>query len=279
MQTTANCIPTPVIANTTLLDRVTAELKAGRIARALDELFDDLLARRAEDPAAWPEFARQCLSHELREFMYADPFTYRAFSKPRGYAGDALMMDYIYGLGEAKEAASNATPIGRDIFSYMGDRPSARAVRFRRALIAAMLDSAACREDARVVAIAAGHLREVELSRAVSEGKFSEFVAFDQDEATLAVVARDYARYGITPTPGSVRQILSGKVAIPPVRLRLRRRPLRLLVRSGGRRSHPADVRSRSPRRNRAHPELPYWDSRCRLHGGVHGLAPDLPRP
>ena len=215
MQTATNWIPTymtPVFPEATVLDCVTDELKAGRIAHALDELFDDLIARRAEDPAAWPEYARQCLSHELRECMHADPFTFRAFSKPRGYAGDAVMMDHIYGLGEAEEAARNATPLGRDIFAYMGGRPSARAVRFRRALIAAMLDAAAQREDARVLAIAAGHLREVELSSAVRDGKFSEFVAFDQDEASLEVVARDYARLGITPTPGSVRQILSGKV-------------------------------------------------------------------
>jgi extracellular factor (EF) 3-hydroxypalmitic acid methyl ester biosynthesis protein len=215
MQTTSNWMTTylaPVFPETTVLDRVTDELKAGRIARPLDELFDDLMARRAEEPETWPAFARQCLSHELREFMHADPFTWRAFSKPRGYAGDAVMMDYIYGLGEAEEAARTATPLGRNIFAYMGDRPSARAVRFRRALIAAMLDSTAGREDPRVLAIAAGHLREVELSRAVREGKFAEFVAFDQDEASLDVVAREYARFGITPTPGSVRQILSGKV-------------------------------------------------------------------
>jgi len=29
--------------------------------------------------------------------VHADPLTYRAFSKPRGYAGDAVMMDHIYG--------------------------------------------------------------------------------------------------------------------------------------------------------------------------------------
>ena len=36
-------------------------------------------------------------------------------------------------------------------------------------------------------------------------------MAFDQDEASLAVVDRDYARFGVRTVNGSVRQILSGK--------------------------------------------------------------------
>ncbi len=201
------------LGQATVLDEVADHLKNGRIARALDHLFDDLTARREEDGGSWTRFARQCASHPVRELLHTDPFTYRAFAKPRGYAGDAVMMDYIYGLGEAGEAARAATPLGRAIFQYMGGRPSARAVRFRRSLIASLLDSTAARPDARVLAIAAGHLREVEISTAVREGRFAEFVAFDQDEASLGVVSRDYGRMGITARPGSVRQILGGKAA------------------------------------------------------------------
>ncbi|HUA62895.1 MAG TPA: class I SAM-dependent methyltransferase [Verrucomicrobiae bacterium] len=198
----------------TLLDQVEDELKAGRIPQALDNLFDDLSARREEDRESWTGFARHCANHPVRQLLHADPFTYRAFSKPRGYAGDAVMMDYIYGLGEAGQAAHAATPLGRAIFRYMGNRPSARAVRFRRMLIASLLDRAAQSDDPRVLAIAAGHLREVELSKAAQSRRFAEFVAFDQDEASLAVVSRHYARLGVTARPGSVRQILAGKAAL-----------------------------------------------------------------
>jgi hypothetical protein len=47
----------------------------------------------------------------------------RAFSKPRGYAGDAVMMDYIYGLGEASTAAAGAMPLGRAIFAQAATIP------------------------------------------------------------------------------------------------------------------------------------------------------------
>jgi extracellular factor (EF) 3-hydroxypalmitic acid methyl ester biosynthesis protein len=196
------------------LDGVNQELLGGRIADPLDALFDDLRERREEEPEDWPAYARACLNHPVAGLLHQDPFTNRAFSRPRGYAGDAVMMDYIYGLGEAGEAARNATPLGRAIFQYMDTRPSAKAVRYRRRLIAGLIDRVGEREGARVLSVAAGHLREVEYSSAVQTGRLQEFVALDQDEASLAVVTRDYAHLGIQPLPGSVRQILSGKATL-----------------------------------------------------------------
>src|SRR4029434_1784571 len=69
----------------------------------------------------------------------------------------------------------------------------------------------ASRGGSRVFALAAGHLRELETSEAVRIGALREFVAMDQDQASLAVVARDYARLGVQTIDGSVRQILGGK--------------------------------------------------------------------
>ena len=122
------------------------------------------------------------------------------------------MMDYIYGLGETVLAARQATPLGRAIFQYMDTRPSARAVRYRRQLIANLIDRTAGRGGSRVLALAAGHLREVEVSNAIGAGEIQNFVALDQDEASIAVVARDYAHLGVRTIEGSVRQILSGKM-------------------------------------------------------------------
>ena len=215
MQNVANfnfSTSTPLVQNQPVLDIINEQLRTGWIARPLDELFDDLKARQEEETQDWPAYALSCLNHPACGLLHQDPFTFRAYSKPRGYAGDAVMMDYIYGLGEVDSAAREATPMGRAIFEYMGTRPSARAVRYRRQLIADLIDRTAVRGGRRVLALAAGHLREVELSASVQAGRLEEFVAFDQDEASLAVVARDYAHLGVRTVNGSVRQILSGKV-------------------------------------------------------------------
>lgn len=196
------------------LDFACDRLYEGEIAQTMDELFEDLRTRRTDESETWREYAGDCLNHPLRDLLHQDPFTHRAFAKPRGYAGDAVMMDYIYGLGEAGEAAAEATPLGRAIFTYMSSRPSAKAVRYRRQLIAKTIDRVASRGSARVLAIAAGHLREVELSSAVRDGQIDEFIAIDQDPASLAVIERDYARFGVQTIEGSVRQILAGKVKL-----------------------------------------------------------------
>jgi len=193
------------------LEAAYEEIRSGGIAAGLDDLFDELGARRQDDPEAWPEFARACLDHPLRRVLHQDPFTYRAFAKPRGYAGDAVMMDYIYGLGETATAAHGATRLGREIFAHMSTRPSAHAVRYRRRLLASLIDTTAARGGDAVFALAAGHLREVELSDAVQNGRIARFVAMDQDAASLTVVGRDYARLGLSAVAGSVRHILSGK--------------------------------------------------------------------
>jgi hypothetical protein len=203
----------PVIQQQAGLDTTYERLRNGRLAHGLDELLEALRARCEEEPETWPEYARACLNHPVCRLLHQDPFTYRAFSKPRGYAGDAVMMDYIYGLGEAGQAIAAATPLGRAIFQYLDTRSPAKAgVRHRRRLLGSLIDRVAKRGGSRVLAIAAGHVREVELSDAVQTRKLEEFVALDQDEASLAVVARDYAHLGIRTVNGSVRQILAGKL-------------------------------------------------------------------
>jgi hypothetical protein len=95
----------------------------------------------------------------------------------------------------------------------MGGRPSAKAVRYRRRLLAGLIDRVAKRGGPSVLAIAAGHLREVELSCAVQSGSLKEFVAFDQDEASLAVVAATTHVSGWRRSParsGSAEDLLPG---------------------------------------------------------------------
>ena len=98
------------------LDAAYDQIRAGRLAPALDDLFDDLLGRRREAPAEWPAYGCECLSYPLRELLHQDPFTYRAFSKPRGYAGDAVTMDYIYGIADGRHGGPRSHAYGpRDL--------------------------------------------------------------------------------------------------------------------------------------------------------------------
>lgn len=197
-----------------VLDRALEAFEIGEIAGPMSSLFTELQQIRQEEPLSWKEFARDCRNHPVCDLLHQDPFTFRAYDKPRGYAGDAVMMDYIYGLGEARAAESSATPLGREIFGFLGQCASSKGVRYRRRLLARLIDGASQRGPASVLAIAAGHLREAELSASLQTGNVREFIALDQDEASLALVANEYGHLGVKAVPGSVRQILAGKLQL-----------------------------------------------------------------
>ena len=168
--------------------------------------------RRAMTPSEWRAcVVRDVLTHPIREVLHQDPLTHRAFSKPRGYAGDATLLDFIY---ECERPKVNETAVvGSKIYAEMVTRPAARAVRYRRAFLASTIDRI-WQERGRpisVLSIAAGHARELELSRAAREGGICKFVALDQDQESLRV-ATTHGAIPVSPVVGSVRGIVAGKL-------------------------------------------------------------------
>lgn len=188
---------------------------SGHVLNGLEQLRAALFSLRASmDCQEWKAFTKGDANlSPIREVMHLCPMTRRCFHKPRGYAGDAVMLDHIYGLGKSRLAPHPAT-LGGKIYFATTNSASSRAVRFRRAFLAELIEETASRTgdgQARILAIAAGHLREAELSQAVLEDRIGELIAFDQDKESLEVISRDYSEYSIRTVPGSVKQLISGK--------------------------------------------------------------------
>ncbi len=203
----------PESADVAMLDQVYGLFNAGQIDEGMAVLLPALQARRLElTDDAWGEFARLCLEHPVRQLLHQDPFTYRAFSKPRGYAGDAPLLDLIYGEEEGWPSPA-ASEMGRKIFASTSCSSACRAVRARRALIANLVDRITEEvQHPHFLSIAAGHLREAELCAAVKRRQFGRYVALDSDQESLAQVQRSYGRYGVEPVAASVRQLLTRRV-------------------------------------------------------------------
>ncbi|HKD38510.1 MAG TPA: hypothetical protein VKB78_16970, partial [Pirellulales bacterium] len=148
--------------------------------RALDQLFGALHARLAgASEAEWHAFVAMSRHHPLMEVLHRDPFTFRAFSKPRGYAGDAEMMDFIYGR-EDQRPLPEADRVGRRIFDYTTLAPASEGVRARRAFVASQIDRIAeIRNRPHILSIASGHLREASVSVAVRRRRTGRFLALD----------------------------------------------------------------------------------------------------
>jgi hypothetical protein len=187
--------------------------QAGREREAMTGLYAGLeRIRRAARPENWRAIGRYCLRHPLRELVHRDPLLERAYIKPRRYAGDAVMMDMIYGHPSVEHELARVSAIGREIHAFTVELPACRAVRARRILLAQLLDKVADEvRSPRVLALAAGHLREAELSRAVSEGRLGRYVALDQDRDSLRVVEERLGSRGVETMCESVAGMLKGR--------------------------------------------------------------------
>lgn len=194
------------------LDHAGAALRAGdddatdRLIEALDRLVD-----RAGSAATRTALALACRRHPTHALLLEDPYTRRAHDKPRGYAGDAVMLDHVYD-GTVPEGTSE---IGAAVFRTTTSCSTARSVVLRREVLARRLDEVADRVIApRVVSIAAGHLREAQRARAVVEGRLGSLLAIDQDGESLEEIAQSTGPGHVTTLRESVGAILKGRVPL-----------------------------------------------------------------
>lgn len=185
------------------------------VFRALDGLFGGLQQQKLScTPDEWRMHVQACRSHDLLSIIHQDPFTFRAYSKPRGYAGDAEMMDLIYGP-EERWPEPVATPLGLQIYRFTSAAPAAEGVRARRAFIADLIDySSSSHPNQHILAVASGHLREASITTAVRRRRFGRFVATDVDATSLKEVDRAYGPYGIETVAAPFVSLIKNRVEI-----------------------------------------------------------------
>ena len=173
-----------------MLNRAEREMGGGNPGPVLDRLCDELTGYRAALGEHWAEFTKAHFAHHpIQKRLHESPFSRRAYLKPRGYPGDAVTIDYTYGLNPLDRASG----FGRALYEWEYDSACCRSVRSRRDFTARGIDETALATPrARVLSVACGHLREASESHAVREGMLGEFIALDQDSDSLAVVAAEY---------------------------------------------------------------------------------------
>lgn len=194
-----------------MLDRIASTLLR-QPHDTLDLLFLWLhTMRRQVSSDQWRTFVTQFRQHPVCRRLHADPLTYRAYTKLRGYPGDAALLDLIYSAEDKEFEPAGLDQSAQSVFHYTRTSPASRAVRLRRRRIADLVDTIAARiRRPRILSIAAGHLREASLAQSCIEQRLGEWVALDQDRESLSVIARDYAHLGVTPRHGTVRSVLRG---------------------------------------------------------------------
>lgn len=169
--------------------------------------------RNKFEPSVWQELIPIVQSHPSAKIFQQDPFTRWSFEKPRGYSGDASLIDFIYGHPAVAHEVAKSTPLGLGIYEYTRNAPGPVAVRERRDILTRYVDEIAAEKgpETEILTVAAGHLREADSSVALKEGGIKRWVALDQDPISIGSIARDFQGTCIEAIDGSVRGLLSKK--------------------------------------------------------------------
>lgn len=189
--------------------RLQQRIDRGDVARAVEEVRADLwLLRRALDTEAWqakiPDLRRTDVVHSI----LADPFSRHAQERPRGYPGDAPLLDWIY-EAETHGAAPAEGTLSAAVFAHTIQSPACAAVRWRKELLSKAL--ARLPEGGRALSLACGHLREV--GAFVSAGQVApEVVGLDQDPLSLAEAQTSLGEQRVRPLRAGVRELLRGEL-------------------------------------------------------------------
>jgi hypothetical protein len=72
----------------------TSRSAQGPHCKSVDRFLD--VVRRGTGELRWPQVAKYIQQHPINAVVLEDPYTARARNKPNGYAGDAVMLDYLY---------------------------------------------------------------------------------------------------------------------------------------------------------------------------------------
>lgn len=184
-------------------DSTLAMIESDAVEMAVHMLVGQLHAAKAE-PQRWSAALEAYLGHPLRSTMLEDPYIARCVTKPRGYAGDAEVIDMIYN----KSFQAETTVRGERIFRQGINFPTAEAVRLRKDAAQAFVGDAV-RNGKRILSLACGHFREGD---PLIGQDLSTVTLVDQDALSLAVVRQRHGA-AVTCHEANVFSFLRGAAA------------------------------------------------------------------
>ena len=200
-----------------LLSRTYAGLRAVNEGPAVAPMVDDLVNGLADLRAhsttdAWKSIVERLRKHPVLELMHQDPYTHRGYHKPRGYAADAVMLDFIYRHPSGEPLRRGATPLGEWIYNYTTASALAEAMRNRRDLIAKEIENVVkdAPGGAEILGLECGHLREAAHCQAIANRAQRRFVALDRDGYAVATVEKEWGHLGLTAIHTPTYALLTG---------------------------------------------------------------------
>lgn len=143
--------------------------------------------KRGMEEEEWKDFCeKNSLIRQWRYFLSNDPLTRWGLLKPKGFAGDATLMDFCYQHKSISEFVDSSSDLGKDIYSTIVGSQQPKSAQMRVALIAKEIDAIADdKKEISLASFASGHAREFELVNKKTKNKIQKFLAIDTDGDSL----------------------------------------------------------------------------------------------
>lgn len=154
----------------------------------------------------------ECLQHPVAKLFLQEPITRWSFQKPRGYSGDAALIDYIY---KNKSCHADDTYLGKELNCFMSLGAPCTAVRWRSNHVAQEISKLqeTLGRKIDVISVASGHLRELGYIPE-AESKINRYVCIDQDKQSNQLVRSTYNNYPFLEViDESINYVLKRKLA------------------------------------------------------------------
>ncbi len=195
-----------------ILDQTLEEIQNGKIEPAIESLVYRLGKISNQFPSkVFHDWIRDyCTAHPLADVLWESPITNRCYSKPKGYAGDATLIDYIY-LKEG--AAEFKNEVAQRIHKSVCSATSCDSVRERAKYFGNKISQISNQKKRKIsaISIASGHLRELDHVQNFEE-KVDHFIGLDQDADSNVEARRSYPYKGLTVLDESIKYVLAGKL-------------------------------------------------------------------
>lgn len=188
------------------LDCYRERLSRVQCVAIVDEMIRDLgvVHDGAMQAGALPEFRAACQMHPLHDLVLQDPFTERGFRKPYG---DGVMFDHIH-----RPRRLVLTDVGAAVHFVTTGMSTAKSLRWRRDHVGAQIVKTVKRKrNARILSVAGGHLRELDVVAGMVSRRDFEIVALDPDGESLVEAVNANADFNIVPLHKPFSHLLGGE--------------------------------------------------------------------
>lgn len=169
--------------NERFYDQTLNIIERGALGTAYPMLVGKLYADYVNN-TQWTEARTALHAHPLHALLMEDPYSARAAGKPRGYAGDAELIDLAYN----QLPPTGTTNRAAEMFDYSVRFQASEGLRQRRDYAAGRVTKAWA-DGKRICALACGHLRE---AGSLIGKDVSNITAIDQDRLSLNVVRANH---------------------------------------------------------------------------------------